>query len=100
MEKLFTVSLGCDRRDATPALDRRRFLALAAAGLCLLPLAGCGDDRKWHSIDVTGTLPPLAFTMTRAEDGKEVTEADYRGKVVLLYFGYTNCPDICPTVLS
>ena len=83
-----------------PAPDRRRLLELAAGGLCLLPLAGCGDSAKWHSIDVTGTLPPLALTMTRAEDGKQVSQADYHGKIVLLYFGYTNCPDICPTVLS
>ncbi|HTV44316.1 MAG TPA: SCO family protein [Stellaceae bacterium] len=69
-------------------------------GLGLLLLAGCGDNGKWHSINVSGSLPPLAFTMTRASDGKEVTAADYRGKIVLLYFGYTNCPDICPETLS
>jgi protein SCO1/2 len=38
--------------------------------------------------------------MTRASDGKQVTQADYRGRVVLLYFGYTFCPDVCPTTLS
>jgi protein SCO1/2 len=38
--------------------------------------------------------------MTRAEDGKQVTAADYRGHVVMLYFGYTYCPDICPTTLA
>jgi len=38
--------------------------------------------------------------MMRASDGKPVTEADYRGKVVMLYFGYTFCPDVCPTTLS
>ncbi|HEY1260780.1 MAG TPA: SCO family protein [Stellaceae bacterium] len=70
--------------------------ALAA----LLLLAGCGDSRKWHSIDVSGSLPPLSFTMTRAEDGRTVTEADYRGEIVLLYFGYTFCPDVCPTTLA
>src|SRR5262249_1700938 len=42
----------------------------------------------------------LDFRMTRANDGKTVTGADYRGKVVALYFGYTNCPDVCPTTLA
>ena len=38
--------------------------------------------------------------MLRANDGKPVTAADYRGKIVLLYFGYTNCPDVCPLTLA
>jgi protein SCO1/2 len=74
-------------------------LRLAGAGAAALALAACNGDPKWHSIDMTGTLPPLAFTMTRAADGKEVTAADYRGEIVLLYFGYTFCPDVCPTTL-
>jgi len=50
--------------------------------------------------DVSGAMPRLAFHLTRATDGAAVTGADYRGKVVLLYFGYTNCPDVCPTTLT
>ena len=72
----------------------------AAAGLCLALLAGCGDSTKWHSIDVSGSLPPLSLRMIRAADGREVTQADYRGRIVLVYFGYTFCPDVCPTTLS
>jgi protein SCO1/2 len=63
-------------------------------------LSACNKDEGWHATDVTGISPDLKFTMTRAEDGKEVTAADYRGKVALLYFGYTFCPDICPTTLA
>jgi protein SCO1/2 len=80
-------------------MTRRRRAALVAAGL-VLGIAGCGEAAKWHAVDVSGSLPPLSFSMTRSEDGKRVTEADYRGKVVLLYFGYTQCPDECPTTLA
>ncbi|HEX3887588.1 MAG TPA: SCO family protein [Phenylobacterium sp.] len=63
-------------------------------------LQACSEPSHWRvGDDVTGSFPPLAFTLTRATDGKTVTAADYRGKVVLLYFGYTFCPDVCPTTL-
>ncbi|HUZ72328.1 MAG TPA: SCO family protein [Stellaceae bacterium] len=71
-----------------------------AVGLCLLALGGCDGKSKWHAIDITGSLPPLAFAMTRASDGKAVTAADYRGSITMVYFGYTNCPDVCPTTLA
>ena len=79
---------------------RRRFGALACAGLAAAFLSGCQSDARWHATDVSGVSPALAFTMTRASDGKQVTAADYRGKIVLLYFGYTFCPDVCPTTLA
>ena len=77
---------------------RRVLLAAAMACLTLPARAGWGEASR--NIDVTGTSPPLAFHLTRAEDGRAVTQADYRGKVVLLYFGYTFCPDVCPLTLS
>ncbi len=40
----------------------------------------------------------MPFTLTNAH-GKRVSLADFRGKLVLLYFGYTSCPDVCPTDL-
>ena len=50
--------------------------------------------------DIRGAMPDLEFAMTRANDGKAVDANDYRGHAVVLYFGYTNCPDACPTTLS
>jgi protein SCO1/2 len=79
------------------------FRALAASLVLFLlgaALSACNRGEGWHATDVTGVSPDLKFTMTRAEDGKEVTAADYRGKVALLYLGYTFCPDICPTTLA
>lgn len=82
------------------ALSRRRAAGLIGATIGLALLGGCDSGAKWHAIDVSGSSPPLAFAMTRASDGKQVSEADYRGRVVLLYFGYTYCPDVCPTTLA
>ncbi len=72
----------------------RRFLLLSP-----LALAACHHDLSPQDVNVRGLIPPLTFTMTDVESGKQVTEADFRGSVVLLYFGYTNCPDVCPTTL-
>ena len=68
--------------------------------MLLTALAGCGGGKPWHATDITGSMPALDFAMTRASDGAEVTAADYRGRVTILYFGYTHCPDICPATLA
>jgi protein SCO1/2 len=73
----------------------RRLLALAAAAL----LAACGADApKFRSTDITGADFGKELALT-GHDGKPRTLADFRGKVVVLFFGYTHCPDICPTTL-
>jgi protein SCO1/2 len=77
-----------------------RLARAVCAGALALTLAGCDEPEPWHETNVTGALPDLAFKMTRADDGRTVTAEDYRGKVVLLYFGYTFCPDVCPTTLT
>lgn len=73
--------------------------AIAASLLVAATLFAARPALAWNSTDISGAFPPLSFTMTRASDGKTVTAADYKGKVVLLYFGYTFCPDVCPTTL-
>ncbi len=72
-----------------------------AAFLLTLVLAACSRGEVRPGVtDVTGASPDLAFSMTRSSDGMAVTATDYRGKVTIVYFGYTNCPDICPATLA
>jgi protein SCO1/2 len=73
---------------------------LGAALSILLPLGARGNETPWHAIDISGSVLPLVFRMTRASDGKESTQEDYRGRIVMLYFGYTQCPDFCPATLA
>jgi protein SCO1/2 len=69
--------------------------------LLALALAACGrGEVRPGTSDITGAMPDLSFSMVRANDGVAVSADDYRGKVVLLYFGYTHCPDACPTTLA
>jgi protein SCO1/2 len=72
------------------------------ATICLvLLLAGCGDNTApWHATNITGSMPALEFSLERASDGALVHAGDYRGRVVILYFGYTHCPDVCPATLA
>jgi len=72
--------------------------AVLAALLLALALVGCSRN-DWRTKDISGLMPSLKFQLT-AESGKQVTAADYEGRVVLLYFGYTRCPDVCPTTLA
>ncbi|HET7930420.1 MAG TPA: SCO family protein [Rhodanobacteraceae bacterium] len=72
-----------------------RWLLLASVALLL---AACQSHPKWRLDDVAGHLPDLKFQMTN-DLGQPVTAATYRGKVVIMYFGYTHCPDVCPLTL-
>jgi protein SCO1/2 len=62
--------------------------------------AGCGPaGPKFKSSDVTGASFGRDFALTD-HAGKPRTLGDYRGKAVVVFFGYTQCPDVCPTTLA
>jgi len=74
---------------------RSSFALLTAA------LVACGGPQgpKFRGTDITGADFGKALSLT-GHDGKPRTLADFRGKLVVLSFGYTHCPDVCPTTLA
>ena len=70
-------------------------IAIAAAAL-----TGCnGSGPPFKNTDITGADYGKDFTLND-QNGKTRTLADFRGKVVVVFFGYTRCPDVCPTTLA
>ena len=85
-------------------MKRRDLLLLGAVSAGLM---GCdqiksklgGKSAPFNSIDITGAEYARNFALTD-QDGKERTLADFKGKLVAVFFGFTQCPDVCPTALA
>jgi protein SCO1/2 len=78
----------------------RALARLAAAALAVALVAGCAPDApKFRASDITGTSFGKDFRLAD-HHGRPRSLADFRGKVVVLFFGYTHCPDVCPTTLA
>lgn len=80
-------------------MQRRYFLSTLAASLALLPAAASRAAAAFNGIDITGAAIGPDYQLFYA-DGKPASLRDFKGKTVLLFFGFTQCPDVCPTALS
>ena len=99
---LFHVAQASQVSQALPG--RRRAVKTLAGALALLLagslLAACSPDKPpFKSIDLTGADYAQGFSLTD-HNGKQRTLKDFAGKVVVVFFGFTQCPDVCPTTLS
>jgi len=79
-------------------LSQGCWLAIVST-LVLFSLTACQQQEPWALDNITGLMPKLEFNLIN-DNGQAVTADAYHGKLVLLYFGYTNCPDVCPTTLA
>jgi protein SCO1/2 len=83
-------------------MKRRQLFAAAAALAAATLLAACGKEAPaptFQAVDITGADYARQLNLPDAE-GKPRTLADFKGKVTVVFFGYTQCPDVCPTTMS
>ena len=81
-----------------------RWKAFVAGCMFFVALAACDmvqgpPKSSFNAVDITGADYAKDFRLTD-HTGKVRTLADFKGKVVLLFFGFTHCPDVCPTTLA
>jgi len=79
-------------------LHRQPFLRSVAAVVLALLVVACSPP-AFKAVDITGAEYARNFALESAGGGPRKL-ADYRGKVVVIFFGFTQCPDVCPTTLS
>ena len=73
---------------------------LAAWVFLAVLCGGCSPDRpQFKSIDITGADYAQGFSLTD-QRGQVRSLSDFKGKIVVVFFGYTQCPDVCPTSLN
>ena len=77
-------------------MNKRAFLLAAAASL----LMGCDSGKPaFKGVDITGADYAQGFELTD-QHGQVRTLKDFDGRVVIVFFGYTQCPDVCPTSMQ
>lgn len=63
-------------------------------------LVACSPKPEFKNVDITGSTAFGKDFSLLDPDGKVRTLADFKGKAVVMFFGYTQCPDVCPTTLT
>jgi protein SCO1/2 len=77
-----------------------RILGLGLSALLITSMLGCSPKPSFKNVDITGsTVFGNNFSLLDS-NGNTKTMADYKGKVVVVFFGFTQCPDVCPTTLT
>ena len=81
-------------------MDRRRLLQVIMAAAAPALLAACGERKpQFNAVDLTGADYAKDFQLPDT-DGKVRSLQDFKGKAVVVFFGYTQCPDVCPTTMA
>src|SRR5690606_26022075 len=104
-ERAVRRAAGGPLRSVMPTINRRFALKKVAAcalsaGAAAVFLAACSPKAaSFQGVDVTGADYARDLPLTD-QHGQRRSLKDFAGKVVVVFFGYTQCPDVCPTSMS
>ncbi len=76
-----------------------RVIQLGLLVLVSLLMQSCSKPPDWNATDISGMMPDLEFSLI-GPNGTVVEAATLHGTPVLIFFGFTSCPDVCPTTLT
>ncbi|WP_375172126.1 SCO family protein [Marinobacter sp.] len=81
--------------------QRTNIISATLTLIASLLLTGCfgNDEEDWNGKNISGLMPELEFDLINSQ-GKSVSGDDYSGRVRMLFFGFTSCPDVCPIALQ
>jgi protein SCO1 len=74
-------------------------VGLAACDKLGTPTAASAPESRFQAVDITGAEYGKSLSLTD-QNGVARTLADFKGKVTVVFFGYTQCPDVCPTTMA
>jgi protein SCO1/2 len=77
-----------------------RFVRILMLSLMGLAIIACSPKPSFKNVDITGSKAFGNDFSLLDPDGKVRTLSDFKGKAVVIFFGYTQCPDVCPTTLT
>ena len=77
-----------------------RVLGLGLLLFLIIGVLGCSPKPSFKNVDITGSTAFANNFSLLDTNGNTKTMADYKGKVVVVFFGFTQCPDVCPTTLT
>ena len=81
-------------------MHKRTLLRSLAAGATVIALGACSEKKpSFSAIDLTGADYARGFQLTD-HNGQARSLNDFKGKLVVVFFGYTQCPDVCPTSMA
>jgi protein SCO1/2 len=77
-----------------------KMLGLGLLSLLIVSMFGCSPKPSFKNVDITGSTAFGNNFSLLDSNGNTKTMADYKGKVVVVFFGFTQCPDVCPATLT